>query len=66
MLIKQMLEQNGVSAMVVGGHSLSVMPHLVFGGELRVVVDRERLGFARSLYEAYFENDEGTNLLPDE
>ena len=57
MLIKQMLQGNDVAVLVQGGHSLSVMPHLAFGGELRVMVDLRQLEFARSLYEAYFESE---------
>ena len=57
MLIKQMLQGNDVAVLVQGGHSLSVMPHLAFGGELRVMVDSRQLEFARSLYEAYFESE---------
>lgn len=55
MLIKQMLEQHDVVVLVKGGNSLSVMPHLAFGGELRVMVDGRQYELARSLYEAYFE-----------
>ena len=57
MLIKQMLQGNDVVVLVKGGHSLSVMPHLAFGGELRVMVDSRQLEFARSLYNAYFESE---------
>lgn len=57
-LIKQTLEQNGVPTIVQGGNALSLMPHLAFGGQLRVLVDREQLEFARQLYQAYFENQE--------
>ena len=57
MLIKQMLQGHDVAVLVQGGHSLSVMPHLAFGGELRVMVDSRRLEFARSLHEAYFESE---------
>jgi hypothetical protein len=60
MLIKQMLEQNGVTVLVQGAHSLSLMPHLAFGGELRVTVEKSQLDFARSLYEAYFERGESS------
>lgn len=66
MVLKQMLEQNGVSAIVQGGHSLSILPHLVFGGELRVMVDRSQLEYARALYRAYFEANEETDFLPEE
>ena len=58
MLVKQTLEQNGVTVMIHGEHSLSVQPHLVFGGQLRVLVPSDQLEFARDLYKAYFESDE--------
>ena len=57
MLIKQMLQRNDVAVLVQGGHSLSVMPYLAFGGELRVMVDFRQLEFAQSLYKAYFESE---------
>ena len=57
-LIKQTLEQNGVPTIVQGGNALSLMPHLAFGGELRVLVDSQQEEFARQLYQAYFENQE--------
>jgi ABC-type transport system substrate-binding protein len=57
MLIKQMLEQNGVNVIVQGANAISVQPHLAFGGELRVMVDGQQLEFARQLYQAYFESD---------
>ena len=66
MLIKQMLEQNGIAALVQGGHSLSVMPHLVFGGELRVMVDSQQLDYARALYHAYFHNDGDIDFLDED
>jgi hypothetical protein len=66
MLIKQMLRQNGVAAMVQGEHSLSVQPHLAFGGEMRVLVEEQRLEFARDLYRAYFENEGGDYIEEDE
>ena len=66
MLIKQMLEQNGVAAAIQGGQSLSMLPHLVFGGELRVFVARDQLDYARALYKAYFESDGEIDFLPDE
>jgi hypothetical protein len=65
MLIKGTLEQNGVLALVNGGNAISLLPHLAFGGELRVLVDREQLEFARELYEAYFENQDGIDYLPE-
>lgn len=55
MLVKQTLEQNGVAVILQGGNFLSVMPNLAFGGELRVLVPRHQLEYARELYEAYFE-----------
>lgn len=58
MLIKQVLEQNGINAIIQGGHSLSVLPHLAFGGELRVMVDKSQLEYARDIYQAYFESDD--------
>jgi len=64
-LIKQTLEQNGVMTIVQGGNALSLMPHLAFGGELRVLVDSQQLVFARQLYEAYFENQEDIDYLPE-
>ena len=55
MLVKQTLEQNGVLVILQGGTFLSVMPSLAFGGELRVLVPRHQLEYARALYKAYFE-----------
>lgn len=66
MLIKQMLEQNSVGVIIQGGHSLSVMPHLAYIGELRVLVEKERLDFARSLYAAYFESDEEIDYMAED
>ena len=66
MLIKQMLQGNDVAVLVQGGHSLSVMPHLAFGGELRVMVDSRQLEFARSLYKAYFESEDGGEFPAEE
>lgn len=66
MLVKQMLEQNGVAAVVQGGHSLSLLPHLAFMGELRVIVDRAQLEFAQALYRAYFEGDGETDFIADQ
>jgi len=66
MLVKQMLEQNGVAAVVQGGHSLSLLPHLAFMGELRIIVDRAQLEFAQALYEAYFEGDGETDFIADQ
>ncbi len=58
MLVKQTLEQNGVTVVIHGEHSLSVQPHLVFGGQLRILVPNDQLEFARELHKAYFESDE--------
>jgi len=57
MLIQQALEQNGVAAIVLGGNAFSVMPHLAFSGEMRVLVSRAQLEYAHQLYSAYFQND---------
>ena len=66
MLIKQMLEQNSVSVIIQGGHSLSVMPQLAYIGELRVLVEKEQLEFAQSLYKAYFESNEEIDYLAED
>jgi hypothetical protein len=66
MLIKQMLEQNSVNVIIQGGHSLSVMPHLAYIGELRVLVEKEQLEFARGLYKAYFESNEEIDYMSEE
>jgi hypothetical protein len=58
MLIKQVLEQNGVPVAVPGANAFSVMPHLAFSGELRVMVGSDDLDYARQLYSAYFECDD--------
>ena len=65
LFIKETLEQNGVITFVKGGNAISLFPHLAFGGELRVLVDREQLEFARQLYQAYFENQEDIDYLPE-
>ena len=65
MVIKQTLEKNGILAIVQGANAISVLPHLGFGGELRILVDRERLDFARELYKAYFEGDGETDFIFD-
>ena len=62
MFIKETLEQNHVAVMIQGMHSLSLMPYLAFGGQLRVLVAREQLEYATALYKAYFESDEGTDF----
>ena len=61
MLIKQTLDQNGVPAMVLGGNAFSVMPHLAFSGEMRVMVRRAQLERACELYAAYFQNEGETD-----
>jgi len=66
MLIKQTLEQNGVTVIVQGGHSMSVMPSLSFIGQLRVLVDREQIDYARELYRAYFEGEPADYDFEDE
>lgn len=66
MLIKETLEQNNVAVMIQGMHSLSVMPHLAFGGQLRVLVGRQQLEYARALYKAYFESDEDIDYIAEE
>jgi len=58
MFIKETLEQNHVAVMIQGMHSLSLMPHLAFGGQLRVLVARDQLEYAQALYKAHFESDE--------
>lgn len=63
MLIKQTLELNGVATIVQGANAISVLPHLAFGGELRVLVDRESLEYARALYQSYFEGDGDTDYI---
>ena len=66
MLVKQTLEQNGVTVMIHGEHSLSVQPHLVFGGQLRVLVPSNQLDFAQELYRAYFEGNEEIDYIAEE
>jgi len=65
MLVKQTLEQNGVAVILQGGNFLSVMPNLAFGGELRVLVPRHQLEYARELYQAYFEGGDESEYLSD-
>ena len=62
LMVKQTLEQNGIPAFIPGGNSLSIMPHLAFGGELRVLVPEQDIDAARDVYQAYFEGSE----LPEE
>ena len=66
MLIKQTLEQNGVTVILQGGHFMSMMPSLAVGGELRVLVPRNQLEYARALYEAYFEGGGESDFNPEE
>jgi ABC-type transport system substrate-binding protein len=66
MLIKQTLEQNGVTVILQGGNFISVMPNLAFGGELRVLVPSHQLEYARALYEAYFEGGGECDFASDE
>ena len=66
MLVKQTLEAHNVAVIIQGGHSLSVMPNFAFMGEIRVLVESEQLEFARALYSAYFESDEGIEYTADE
>jgi hypothetical protein len=65
MFIKETLEQNNVAVMIRGMHSLSLMPYLAFGGQLRVLVARDQLEYARALYKAFFESDEGTDYVEE-
>ena len=66
MLIKQVLEQHDVHVIVQGAHSLSVMPHLAMFGELRVLVDSDRLDLARRVYTAYFETADDAEFAAEE
>jgi hypothetical protein len=66
MLVKQLLEQHDVRVIVQGAHSLSVMPHLALLGELRVLVESERLDLAQRIYAAYFETGEDIDFSADE
>ena len=66
MFIKDTLEQNNVAVLIQGVHSLSLMPHLAFGGQLRVLVGRNQLEYAQALYKAYFESDEESHFIEDE
>lgn len=65
MLIKQVLEQHDVRVIVQGAHSLSVMPHLAMFGELRVLVDSDRIDLARRVYAAYFETGDDVDFSED-
>jgi len=66
LLIKQTLEQNGVTVLIQGAHSISVIPSLALFGELRLLVARDQLEYARELYKAYFESDEGIDYITEE
>jgi hypothetical protein len=66
MLIKETLEQNDVAVLIQGVHSLSIMPHLAFGGQLRVLVERSQLEYAMALFKAYFESDDETIYIAEE
>jgi len=66
MFIKATLEQNNIAVIIQGMHSISVMPHLAFGGQLRVLVGSEQLEYAKAIYKAYFENEEGIDYSPEE
>ncbi|MEW6128291.1 MAG: hypothetical protein AB1757_14725 [Acidobacteriota bacterium] len=65
MLVKDTLEQHGIRVMVQGGNAISVLPQLAFGGELRVMVDQSQIDFAKEVYQAYFENNEGVDYIFD-
>jgi len=65
MFIKETLERNNVAVLIQGMHSLSLMPHLAFGGQLRVLVGRDQLEYAQALYKAYFESDEGSDYIEE-
>lgn len=66
MFIKETLEQNNVAVMIQGMHSLSLMPYLAFGGQLRVLVARGQLEYAKALYKAFFESDEESDYSDEE
>ena len=65
MFIKETLAQNNVAVIIQGMHSLSLMPYLAFGGQLRVLVDRDQLEYAKALYKAFFESEDGTDYVED-
>ena len=65
MFIKETLEQHHVTVMIQGMHSLSLMPYLAFGGQLRLFVGRDQLEYATALYKAYFESEEGTDFIEE-
>ena len=66
MFIKATLEQNDIAVIIQGMHSIAVMPHLAFGGQLRVLVGSEQLEYAKAIYKAYFENEEGIDYSAEE
>jgi len=66
MFIKATLEQNNIAVLIHGIHSSWVMPHLAFGGRLRVLVRREQLDYAKAIYKAYFEGEEDIDYLSEE
>ena len=66
MFIKATLEQNNITVVLQGIHSSWVMPHLAFGGQLRLLVDGEQLEFAKAIYKAYFESEEGIDYSSEE
>ena len=66
MFIKDTLEQHNVAVLIQGVHSLSLMPHLAFGGQLRVLVGRDQLEYAQAVYKAYFESEVGTDYIEEE
>jgi hypothetical protein len=65
MFIKETLEQHNVAVMIQGMHSLSLMPYLAFGGQLRLLVGGDQLEYAKALYKAYFESDEETDYVEE-
>jgi hypothetical protein len=65
MFIKETLAQHHVEVMIQGVHSLSLLPHLAFGGQLRMLVAKDQLEYAQALYKAYFESDEGTDYIEE-
>jgi hypothetical protein len=65
MFIKETLEQHNIAVLIRGAHSISLMPHLAFGGQLRVLVDSKQLEYARAVYKAYFESEEGTDYIEE-
>lgn len=66
MFIKATLEQNNITVVLQGIHSSWVMPHLAFGGQLRVLVGSEQLEYAKAIYKAYFESDEDIDYSSEE